>query len=118
MKNNNVQTTWRISLVYALLASFWLFVANRLLGPLVPDPQQATWLATYQDVLFVTVTTLLVYALVWRALRAPWPGWDPRNDRRNGTWKCTMGCKDAPTVGRKQQLATPDRCPSATTNTG
>jgi signal transduction histidine kinase len=62
--------TGRISLAYALLASFWLFVANRLLGPFVPDPQQVTWLATYQDVLFVTVTTLLVYVLVWRALWA------------------------------------------------
>lgn len=70
MKNNNVQPVLRISFAYALIVSGWLFVATHLLGIFVPDPQQVTRLATYQDVLFVTVTTLLVYGLVRRELRA------------------------------------------------
>ncbi|HRW08539.1 MAG TPA: GAF domain-containing sensor histidine kinase [Caldilineaceae bacterium] len=69
MKNANIPIALRISLIYALLVSLWVFVAARLLGIFVPVPQQITWPAAYQDVLFVAVTTLLVYLLVRRALR-------------------------------------------------
>lgn len=70
MKNNNVQTALLISLAYALLVSGWLFLAPRLLDIFVLDPQQVLRLATYQNGIFVTVMTLLVYGLVRRALRA------------------------------------------------
>ncbi|MCB0126390.1 MAG: GAF domain-containing sensor histidine kinase [Caldilineaceae bacterium] len=74
MQNINVPIALRISLVYALLVSLWVFVAARLLDIFAPIPQPVTWLATHQDVLFVVVTALLVYTLVRRALwRRPMP---------------------------------------------
>lgn len=76
MKNHNVQTALRISLAYALLVSGWLFLATRLFDRFAAAPQQLIRRAAYQDVLFVTVTTLLVYVLVHRALQArPDPVW-------------------------------------------
>lgn len=69
MKNTNVQTALHISLAYALLVSLWFFVSDRLLGIWLPAPQPILRLATYQGVLFVVVTTLLVYALVRQAIR-------------------------------------------------
>jgi signal transduction histidine kinase len=68
MKNNNVQTALRISFVYALLVSCWLFVSDRLLGLFTSTPQQGSRLATYEGVFFVAVTTVLIYTLVWREL--------------------------------------------------
>jgi len=68
MKNINVSIALRITFTYALLVSLWVFVIARLLGIFVPISQQATALATYQDLFFVVITTLLVYALVRRAL--------------------------------------------------
>lgn len=47
MKNNNVQTAWRISLAYVLLVSCWIFISDYLLGIFLPDPQHITRLATY-----------------------------------------------------------------------
>lgn len=95
MKNNNLQTARRIGFVYALLVSFWLFVSNRLLAIFVPDPQQVTQLATYQGLLFVAVTTLLVYALVRHELRVrPRPVW--ANLTPTGTAiSSTLGAGDA-----------------------
>lgn len=69
MKNKNAQTIWRITLAYALLVSFWIFVSDWLLGIFIPAPQQVVRLATYQGVFLVTVTTLLVYGLVRREFR-------------------------------------------------
>lgn len=70
MKNHIIQTTRRISLAYALIVSFWLFVSNHLLSIFIADSQHVMRLTTYQSVLFVTVSTLLVYTLVWWDLRA------------------------------------------------
>ena len=69
MKNNNIQTAWRISLAYALIVSCWIFISDYLLGIFVPDPQDITRLATYQGVIFVATTTLLIYLLVLREVR-------------------------------------------------
>lgn len=69
MKNTNVQTAWRSSLLYALLVSLWLFVSAHLLDFFTPASQQVTRLAIYHSLIFVAVTALLVYALVLRALR-------------------------------------------------
>lgn len=69
MKNNNVQTAWRISVLYAFLVSCWILISDYLLGLFVPDPQPIIRLATYQGVIFVAITTLLIYLLVLRAVR-------------------------------------------------
>ncbi len=66
MKNHNIQTAWRISLLYALLVSCWIFISDYLLGIFVPNPQHVTRFATYQGLLFIAVTTLLIYLLVLR----------------------------------------------------
>ncbi len=69
MKNTNAQTAWRITLLYALLVTLWLFVSDHLFDFFALAPQQVTRLAIYHSVIFVAVTALVVYALVLRVLR-------------------------------------------------
>src|SRR6476620_9638740 len=70
LSNYHAQIALRISLSYALLASGWNFVFDRLLAMFVANPQQLTRLSTYKGVSFVVVSTLLLYTLLWRAFRA------------------------------------------------
>ena len=53
-----------ISVLYALLASLWIVLSDRLIGQLVRDPDQLTEFQTYKGWLFVAVTAMLLYALL------------------------------------------------------
>ena len=69
MRNHHLQIAFRISLLYALFASFWIFVFDRLFEIFGLDQRQLTWLETAKWVSFVALTTLFIYTLLWRELR-------------------------------------------------
>lgn len=71
LRNHHIQTAFRISLAYALLASFWIFVFDHRLEIFVSDQAQLTRLEIGRGVSFVAVTTLFLYTLLWRELRLP-----------------------------------------------
>lgn len=52
---------------YAFFASLWIFFSDRTVAALVDDPQRLTQLQTYKGWFFVTITTLMLAALIyWR----------------------------------------------------
>ncbi|SDM89515.1 His Kinase A (phospho-acceptor) domain-containing protein [Geoalkalibacter ferrihydriticus] len=63
--------TWvalRIALIYLTLSVLWIYFSDRLLIFLVDDPARLTRLQTAKGWLFVSVSGLLIYFLVRRAL--------------------------------------------------
>jgi diguanylate cyclase (GGDEF)-like protein/PAS domain S-box-containing protein len=56
----------RISLIYAAVASLWIFVSDRMLETLAMAPDWMTRLQTYKGWAFVAFTSLLLYWLVRR----------------------------------------------------
>gem|GEM_PF-1549520 len=69
MRNHHLQIAFRISLLYALFASFWILVFDRLFEMVVLDQALLTQLGTSKWVSFVALTTLFIYTLLWRELR-------------------------------------------------
>ncbi len=57
---------WKIALAYALFASAWVLVSDRLLLLFASDPEALTRWQTGKGVLFVLLSSLLVYALARR----------------------------------------------------
>ncbi len=55
-----------IVLPYALFASLWILLSDRLLETLVTDVALRAWLQTYKGLAFVAVTSLLLYGLLRR----------------------------------------------------
>ena len=56
----------QIVLPYALFASLWILLSDRLLETLVTDFALRAWLQTYKGLAFVAVTSLLLYGLLRR----------------------------------------------------
>ena len=68
-----------VVLVYALLATLWIYGSDRALEVLVADAQQRGTLALYKGWLFVIVSSSLLYWLLWRqhsgvSYESPGPG--------------------------------------------
>lgn len=64
------RTAARISLVYLVAASIWLYVADGLMAQLASRPQLLAILRPYQGWLFIVMTTLLLFGLIGNALTA------------------------------------------------
>ncbi|MEX2480994.1 MAG: ATP-binding protein [Gammaproteobacteria bacterium] len=58
---------WWISASYAVFATLWIYFSDRALRALVSDPHLLLEVSTYKGVLFVGVTTLLLFLLIRRA---------------------------------------------------
>ena len=56
----------RIVAVYALLGALWIYLSDSALGMLVSDPRLMTTIATYKGLLFITLTSSLLYFLISR----------------------------------------------------
>ena len=56
----------RIVIVYALFASLWILVSDKALEWLFKDPAQITLVSMIKGWLFVAVTSLMLYGLIWR----------------------------------------------------
>jgi diguanylate cyclase (GGDEF)-like protein len=60
----------KVAGIYALVGLLWIFFSDRLLVMLVSDPVVRTWMQTFKGLLFVLVTALLLFLVLWRYLRA------------------------------------------------
>lgn len=56
----------RIALSYGLFASLWIIFSDQLMQQLTNDAQLLSRLQTYKGLLFVTITTILIWLLVQR----------------------------------------------------
>lgn len=54
----------RIVAIYAVLGSLWIYLSDAALGWLVQDPRAMTAIATYKGLLFITLTSALLYFLI------------------------------------------------------
>ncbi len=69
MQNKLVQVSARTSLIYWAIAALWILLSDHVLTAIISDRNTIDSLQTYKGWLFVTVTALLLYALLRRQLR-------------------------------------------------
>lgn len=68
-KNDIVKSAIRIIVLYAIFASLWIAVSDRILAFFVADTESLTQLQTYKGWAFVGVSSVLLYLFVRRELR-------------------------------------------------
>ena len=51
--------------VYAVFAALWILFSDQLVATLFQDPAMLTLVSTLKGWLFVAVTSLLLYGLIW-----------------------------------------------------
>jgi len=59
----------RISVLYATFAGAWIWLSDRALQGLFPDPASQAWLQSVKGSFFVLVTSLLLFFLIRRDVR-------------------------------------------------
>ena len=59
----------KITVIYALLAFFWVFLSERAIAFLFSDPAQRMLAATFKGWFFIAITALLLYLLIRRLHR-------------------------------------------------
>lgn len=69
MSDTNSPSLARTVLPVAVFAALWIYLSDRMLAALVSDPALLTRLQTYKGLVFVLITTLLLYGLLRRELR-------------------------------------------------
>jgi PAS domain S-box-containing protein len=67
-----------IALLYALFGSLWIVASDRLLPDLGMDAEDVMWLGTAKGLLFVLVTSAVLYVLMRVTPREPEEGWMPQ----------------------------------------
>lgn len=69
MRNSTVQrAALRISLIFTVFAALWVLFSDRLLETVIPELDQLTTWQTLKGLVFVFVTTLLIYYLLRQEL--------------------------------------------------
>lgn len=68
MHKTLLQPTVRIALIYALFASAWILFSDRAVDWLIPDPSWQIHAQSAKGIVFVLITSLLLYILLYRAL--------------------------------------------------
>jgi len=63
-------TPIRIALMYAVFAGLWIIFSDQLIALVAADKNTLSQLQTFKGLIFVVVTTLLVWLLVHRSMRA------------------------------------------------
>ncbi len=63
-----------VVIIYALFASAWMFISDRLLAHFIDDTRPALVVATLSRFLFVFVSSLLLYGLIGRLAHQPRAG--------------------------------------------
>jgi signal transduction histidine kinase len=69
MKFSRLHSSVRIILIYAAAASLWIFLSDAALEGIVSTANDLTRLQTYKGIVFVLVTSLLLYVLLRRELQ-------------------------------------------------
>lgn len=68
LRNNDFLERVRIVAIYALFGSLWIYLSDNLVGWLIDDPAIITRLSVYKGILFIVLTSALLYFLVARYL--------------------------------------------------
>lgn len=59
----------RVAAIYFLLSVLWILSTDRLLEHFINDPHTITWLQTIKGWFFVTVSSFIIFYLVWVEIR-------------------------------------------------
>jgi len=59
-----------IAAAYCMLATLWILFSDRIVADVVADTTQGQWLQTAKGLVFVAVTTGLLFILIYRKLRS------------------------------------------------
>jgi PAS domain S-box-containing protein len=60
---------WRVTLIYGVFASLWIYLSDSALALLVPDHSGVVWWSLYKGLAFVAITTALLFWLTRRAVQ-------------------------------------------------
>ncbi|NLO08877.1 MAG: EAL domain-containing protein [Clostridiales bacterium] len=60
---------YKVAIVYAIFGGLWILLSDKILGFIFPDLKTYKSIQTYKGVLYVLITTLLVYELLRRRLK-------------------------------------------------
>ncbi len=67
-RHNDRRERIRVVAIYALFGSLWIYLSDTLLGWLVRDPHIITHISVYKGILFIILTSALLYFLISRYL--------------------------------------------------
>ena len=62
MKNSDFYRALRISLIYIIVASSWIYLSDHLLGALITNQDMLVEISSLKDIGFVLVTAVILYA--------------------------------------------------------
>ena len=69
MRGRLWQVALRTSIVYGVFASVWIVLTDRILRLYIVDPEQIMRLSAIKGLVFVAITVLLLYLVLWSQLR-------------------------------------------------
>ncbi len=69
MKKSMIAVAVRFALIYFALSICYIYFSDRAVRALIADPNLLTLIQTYKGIAFVTVSAVLVCALIWRSQR-------------------------------------------------
>lgn len=73
-----IYDAFRVAVTYAIFGGLWILLSDKILGFLIPSPEYYQSIQTIKGVLYVFITTLLVYILLRYRLKL----WHIENRRR------------------------------------
>lgn len=68
MKGEPFPDALKIALIYFLIGIIYIYTTDRIVGHL-GDPKMITLLQTYKGIAFITVSSIIIFYLVWRSHR-------------------------------------------------
>jgi len=61
---------WAVTGIYATVAVLWIYFSDQALMALVQDPQEFTRWSVFKGIAFVSITSVLLLLLIWKAFGA------------------------------------------------
>lgn len=68
MRGEPFSDALRIALIYLIIGLIYIYTSDRIVG-LLRDPDLITSLQTYKGIAFITVSSILIFYLVWKSHR-------------------------------------------------
>ncbi len=69
MKERRISGAAKVALIYFLVSVAYIYMSDSILRALVEDPNLLTIMQTYKGMVFVALTSVLIYYLVWKSER-------------------------------------------------
>ncbi|MCK9150609.1 PAS domain S-box protein [Methanobacterium alcaliphilum] len=70
-ENNRINPrfdAFKIAVIYVIVSIIWIISSDQILAISISNPQLSLWIASAKGILFVTLTTILIYILVYHNL--------------------------------------------------